>query len=398
MNDRVNGGSGRAKTLQISRTTARFLRDGHPWVRPDRFTRGLDSLRAGDVVTLLDDQGREYGSALADPGSEICARVFHRKPQAVFDPAAAIRRAWERRSALHHDPDTNCYRVVHGEADYLPGLRVERFASVLVVLVYAECVLPFIDAVCTTLQVLMPTATIVVRVHCDDLRRAAVQDRRWDGKPLDPEAIIEGREIGCVYPLRPFSGLATGLYVDQRATRLWLQNQLENKRILNLFAYTGAFSISALKAGAALAIDVDLAAPALQRATDTAVLNGVSERHRTVHQDCRSFLADNNDVFDVIICDPPTAAQGGEGWILRKDYPEVLQRTYRRLAPGGLLVACCNTIGGKPIDVERMAISAAETTQTPVQIVAGPTLGDDIPLLRGFTEGRPYRLVATRRL
>ena len=385
------------RTLTVSRTTVRFLRDGHPWVRPDRFTRGLENLRAGEAVTLVDETGQVHASALADPAAEICARVFHRKPDALFDPAAAVVRAWNRRAALHADPDTDCYRIIHGEADFLPGLRVERYASVLVVLVLAECMKPHVDAVCSALYALMPSATLVVRDHRDDLRCAAVADSRWGGGALDPEAVIEGRECACRYPLRPFSGLATGLYVDQRATRIWLKPQAAGRRVLNLFAYTGAFSINLLVAGAASAVDVDLAAPALARAAEAAVLNGVADRHRIVHQDCRQFLSDSIDAFDCIICDPPTAAQGGAGWILRRDYPEVLRLAMRRLAPGGLLLACCNTLGGKPYALDAAVDDAAQNTGLHLDVVEAPLVGEDIPLLRGFPEGRPFRLVAARR-
>ncbi|MBA2481660.1 MAG: class I SAM-dependent methyltransferase, partial [Planctomycetes bacterium] len=188
----------------------------------------------------------------------------------------------------------------------------------------------------------------------------------------------------------------TGIYVDQRATRAWLRPQAAGKRVLNLFAYTGAFSICALVAGAASAIDVDLAAPALERASETAVLNGVAGRHRTVHGDCREFLRASIDLFDLIVCDPPTAAHGGDGWILRRDYPDVLASALRRLAPGGLLVACCNTLG-KPYQLSDAVIQAAVHAGIAIQPVAAPDLGADIPLLRGFPEGRPYRLVAVRR-
>lgn len=389
---------GTGQILQISRATARFLRDGHPWVRPDRYTRGLERLRAGDAVTLVDEEGRAYGSALVDPQADICARVFHRKPEAAFDAAAAVRRAWERRAALHADPDTDCYRVVHGEADFLPGLRVERYASVLVVLVLAECIAPHVEAVCAALHDLLPAAAILVRDHRDDLRRAPVQDRVWGGGPLDPEALITGRELGCRFPLRPCSGLATGIYVDQRATRAWLRPQVAGRRVLNLFAYTGAFSISLLAAGAASAVDVDLAAPALERAVEAAALNGVADRHRTVHSDCRRFLTGCADLFDVIICDPPTAAQGGDGWVLRRDYPEILRLALKRLAPSGLLLAACNTVGGKPVDLDRFIADASAVADVAVAAVAPPQLADDIPLMKGFPEGRPYRLTAVRRL
>jgi 23S rRNA (cytosine1962-C5)-methyltransferase len=384
--------------VTVSRTTARFLQAGHPWVRPDRFTRGLAGLAAGDAVTLIDERGVPLAAALADPQAEVCARVFHRKPDARFDVAAALTRAWDRRAALHADPATDCYRLVHGEGDFLPGLRVERYGDVLVVLVLAACATPHVPAVCAWLQERLPAAVVVVRDHLDDLRREEVSTRRAGGGGVDPEAVVIARELGVRYPLRPFAGLATGLYVDQRATRTWLRARVAGKRVLNLFAYTGAFSISLLAAGAASAVDSDLSAPALARASEAAALNGVADRHRVLHGDCRALVAQDRDDYDLIICDPPTSAQGGGGWILRRDYPEVLELACKRLAPSGLLVACCNTLGGKPYDLAAAVTAAGVAAGVALVAEAAPPLGEDVPLLSGFPEGRPYRLVAVRRV
>jgi 23S rRNA (cytosine1962-C5)-methyltransferase len=386
------------RTLQVSRTTARFLGEGHPWVRPDRFTRGLETLQAGEPVTLVDDGGRRLASALADPAHEICARVYHRRPDMAFVPGQALTRAWERRASLHDDPETDCYRLVHGEADFLPGLRVERYAGVVVVLVLADCAAPYADEVCRSLQRRMPEAVVVRRDHRDDLRRAEVRTRRHGGGDLDPDSVVIGRELGVRYPLRPFAGLATGIYVDQRATRAWLRPQAAGKRVLNLFAYTGAFSLGLLLAGASSATDVDVAGPALARASEAAVLNGVADRHHVHQGDCRRFLAATPLEFDLVICDPPTSAQGGDGWILRRDYPEVLEAACRRLAPGGLLVACCNTLGGKPFPLPQVAQAAAQAAGIRTAPETAPGLGEDVPLLNGFPEGRPFRLQALRRI
>jgi 23S rRNA (cytosine1962-C5)-methyltransferase len=385
------------RPLQVSRTTARFIADGHPWVRPDRFTRGLENLRAGDQVTLVDEAGRRLASALADPAEEICARVYHRRPDMPFHPAQALGRAWERRASLAQDAGTTCYRVVHGEGDHLPAVRIERYDQVVVVTVLSGCIEPYAEELCRALGDRLPEAIIVRRDHQDDRRREAVTSRRLDGRPLDPDAVVIGSELGVRYPLRPFAGLSTGLYVDQRSTRAWLCQQAAGKRVLNLFSYTGAFSLALLRAGAAQAIDVDLSAPALARAQEGAALNGVADRLLCRHGDCRAIVAGMNDVFDIIVCDPPTAAQGGGGWILRRDYPEILRVALRRLAPGGLLVACCNTVGGKPFDLSGALRDQAGLEGIAITRVDGPSLGDDIPQIDGFPEGRPFRLVAVRR-
>ncbi len=391
-----------ARTLTVSRATAGFIARGHPWVRPDRFTRGLERLSPGDVVDLIDERGVALASALADPAAEVCARVFHRLPGKRFDAAAAIQRAWERRAPLHllatsDDQRTTCYRVVHGEADFLPGLRVERVADVLIVVLMADCVATHLDAICQALHACLPNAIVVVRDHRDDLRVRETSSWRWQGpgirSALDPVETVIGHEFGVPLVVRPYAGLATGIYVDQRPTRAWLRPQARGARVLNLFSYTGLFSISLLQAGAASAVDVDLSAPALAQAGDNARLAGVADRHRTMHGECRKVLSNLNEHFDRIIVDPPTSAHGEGGWILRRDYPEVLSLAWARLAPGGVLLAVCNTVHGKPFGLSEALAAACPGGHA----LPTPALGDDVPQLKGFPEGRPYVLAAVVR-
>jgi len=370
------------RDLGVGRESAGFVQRGHPWIRPDRFTIGLDRLRPGEVVRLVDEHKRPVATALADPGATVCARVV---PDG-WDPAAAARRAWQRRSALHADAATDCYRVVHGEADALPGLRVERLGTCLNAVVTAACILPHLDAALGALAACLPGCTVIVHDHLADLRRAGVRTRAWPEGVVDPGLIVEARELGVTYPLRPAAGLACGIYVDQRATRAWLRRRAAGLSVLNLFAYTGAFSLSLLAAGATSATDVDLSQPSLDRAAEAAARNGLSG-HRIVRRDARSFLAAEQQRFDRVIIDPPTSAQGEDGWVARRDYPELLRLAWPRVTPGGLLLAISNSVG-KPFPL-RETMRAACPSGKPVD---GPDLGEDIPQLPGFPEGRPFRL------
>ncbi len=385
------------RRLTVSRATLRFLRQGHPWVRPDKHTLGLDALDVGEAIELVDEDGAAAASALADPGAPVCARVYSFAPATTFDPIAAFARAWKRRAALHADPATDCYRMVHGEADGLPGLRVERYGAAVVVLIQAACARAAAEAVAAEIAKRLPTAAIAIREHLTDLRREAPSARRFGGGELDTQTAFDVRELGVRLRARPFDGLATGVYVDQRATRAWLRGDVAGKRVLNLFAYTGAFSASLLAAGAREALDVDLSAPALRWAQEHAELNGVAERHRIEHGDCLGFVAAaaaRGETWDIVIIDPPTAAQGAGGWVAARDYPRLLDEAVRLLAPGGRLVACLNTHGAR-FDLERALARAAQLGRCVVE--RGPALGVDLPLMKGFPEGRPYVLATCRR-
>lgn len=344
-------------------------------------------------MTLVDERGQGLASALIDrQHASICARVYHRRPGMAFDVEAAFDRAWQRRAALLADPTTDAYRLVHGEGDFVPGLRVERYGPVVVLVAFAATILPHLPAVAAAVQARLPEAVVVIREHLDDLRRSPVRSSASDGRPLDPQQNVACCELGVPWQAQPFGGLATGLYVDQRPTRAWLRQRCDGARVLNLFAYTGLFSISLLQAGAAAAVDVDLAAPALAVAQAQAQAIGVANRHRVVQADCRAALQADTDEYDIIIIDPPTAARGGSGWVGRRDYPQLLRLILPHLAAGGLVVAISNS-QAKPVDLPRLFREVAPRLQPET----GPSLGEDIPQLRGFPEGRPYRLVAASR-
>lgn len=384
------------RRLQVGRQSAGFLRRGHPWVRRDRFTRGLEGCRSGDAVTLVDEQGQPLASALVDPDNPICARVYHQRPERPFDPVAALERAWERRRSLHDDPATDCYRLVHGEADFLPGLRVEGYADHWVLLFQSQAIWQHRQALVTGLQTLAPAGRLILRQHFDDLRRSEVQSTDRDGRPVDPSLVITGQEDAVRVQLTPHAGLATGIYVDQRGTRRWLRQLAAGRRLLNLFAYTGVFSSACLLAGAEQAVDVDRSGPALQTAAANARCNRVDRRHKVVHDDCLHFLHNCQERFDLVVCDPPTAATGGRGWVSRRDYPALLEALRPRLNTDALVVLCNNTIHRDACDLDRLAERHLPALP-PITADRHPRLAEDIPQLRGFPEGRPYRLTAVGR-
>ena len=282
----------RLPTLQIGRQSAGFIQRGHPWLRRDRFLGSLDGFQAGDSVTLVTDRGERIASALVDPDAadNIIARVYDNRPDRLFDPSAALFRAAEARARLRRDPQTDCFRLVHGEGDFLPGVRVECYGDCAVLLLRCAAACAHTAALVDGLRTILGHDDIIIREQIDDLRRAPVQARHSSGRALVADREITGLEFDQKYVVMPENDLATGIYVDQRGTRAWLRDQIaqwpQPPRVLNLFAYTGVFSTFALSVGAAAATDMDLAAPALAIATTNAARNGFADRHQVLRGDC----------------------------------------------------------------------------------------------------------------
>ncbi len=385
------------KKLIVGRVSADFIKRGHPWVRPDKFTQGLEKLETGEAVTLVDQQGHGIASALIDRHDATCARVYHQRPDRPFQATEAFYRAWEKRAALHADEQTTCYRIVHGEADFLPGLRVERYGNIIVLVLLAPCMQVYLDKLIAAAQNCAPEARLVIKEHTTDIRKEQIRCYDRNRQNCDPNETVIAQECGAFIEVAPFADLATGIYVDQRCTRTWLHNMCAGKSVLNLFAYTGVFSSSLLVAGASQAVDVDLSGPALETAVRNAELNAVSQQHTVVKSDCGSFLKQDNHSYDIIIVDPPTSARGASqakkgNWILRRDYPALLAAASKRLSPHGMIISCCNTLG-KPFPLANNIDKALPDAT----VVSAPQLADDIPQKKGFPEGRPWRMEIRKR-
>ena len=380
------------KQLTIGRQSAGFLQRGHPWVRKDRFTRGLENCKNGEVVTLVDERRKPLASALIDRDHpSICARVFHRSANKQFLLEAAIDRACDLRKRLINDSQTTCFRLIHGEGDFIPGVRVEVLGRWLLVFVRSNAIAPYVKTLANycAKRLDIPRNQVVIRHHVEDERKRVSAASLLDGSPIDETAQTQCLECGVPIALEPAARLASGIYVDQRGTREWLHQRCADKRVLNLFAYTGLFSTSCLVHGASSALSIDLSSPALALADRNAQLANVDDRHQSIHQDCISFCQKDRGTYDIIICDPPTAAQGAGGWLTRRDYPKLMTAIRKRLSPSGMVVACCNTLG-KPYDLKKCMEQAGLNTKAPKD---GPQLAIDIPQLRGFSEGRPFEII-----
>jgi len=375
----------------VGAATARALQSGHPWVIADRDTGSTRQLRAGQRIHVVGPDRRPLGTAIADPGSRIVARVIG-PPNTPFSPRALARQALERRAPLLDDGATDVLRLVHGEADGLPALHVDRYGQALVALRHAPAADVYCEEVYRELMAATGAGILWEKDHYQDLRKEPVKGRLIKGDATaETEVIVHER--GLRFRTRPFGGLATGFYADQRTNRELLARRGPFPRVLNLFGYTGAFSVATLAAGAEHVTDVDLAGPALRIARGNVQLNDLpEERYRYHRGDAVKFVRRGAEAsFDLVIIDPPTAAKGATGWSSRKRYDQLLSDAIRLLAPGGTVLACLNDRRARPGQLRRSVREQARERGRRVAdlLDAPPSL--DFPELAGFPESRSFQ-------
>jgi len=404
--------------LAVSHATALALRRGHPWILADTETSDTGRQRPGTLVEVRSVRGERGGLARIEGRGKIAARIWTRAAQRgeVASVEARVAGALARRRGLLESGETDALRLIHGEADGLPGLAVDRLGPLLRVLVTGRACEPIVErALNAVLQQLAgalgPDPPVVRVVHlaappAGRLRGVEIVRGTLAGVESD-DARIRVRERGLSFWVDPGAGdpyrprPATGLFLDQRENRALIARAAEGGRWLNLFCHTGAFSAAALAGGAREVVSVDLSAPYLRWLEANLALNGLEGApHRCVRMDARRYLEhlDAGEAFDGIIFDPPTAARAGRRfWSVRREEGTLLDACLRRLRPGGILLACRNDRGSRG-SLRPLVRTVADAAGVALASVAEAPPAADFPRLAAFPEGDAFEgAIATRK-
>ena len=396
----------KSAVLHVSAATIKAIRKGHPWVLTDTETGDAEQYQSGTVVRLEDSKGRRGGYVLTEGRGRVAARLWQsqgdEKPDSI--EARVAKALSKRRDLLANLDETNSFRLIHGEADGLPGLHIDLLGATLRLLVTSRCALGTKDralnAVRGQLAGIVPTdGPVVQTAHlsaCPDGElRATTLLSGSASEPYKREVRERGLsyavDLGLDEPYRSRPGI--GLFIDQRANRDRMARVAEGGRWLNLFCHTGAFSVAALAAGASEVISVDLSQPYLDWLEENLKLNGQENAaHTSVRKDVRRYLAqlEPDDRFDGVIVDPPTAATAGKSfWSVKRDGAGLIRDVLLRLRPGGYMLACRNDRGSRSRLLETVKREADDLGIVLRRAENAPP-GPDFPRLKGFPEGDAF--------
>lgn len=328
------------------KSNARAIRHGAPWVYDnelviDRRTRGLTP---GSIVVLEDAERAPMALVAVNPNSRIFARVLDRDLSAVIDRdwlVARLARAQEMRARLFDAP---YYRLIHAEADGLPGVVIDRFGDAAVIQPNAAWADVLLDDLAQALVQVTGVTTV--------LKNAGGRARSLEGLDEDsavlvgqaPDAPVAVPMNGATYMADLTGGQKTGLFYDQRPNHAFAARLAQGARVLDVFSHVGGFALASLAAGADHALAVDGSDPALALAREGAQAGGVSDRFETRKGDAfdvMAALAEEGTQFDLVICDPPAFApskQALEAGL--RAYERVARLAAGLVAPGGYLGLC----------------------------------------------------------
>ena len=386
--------------LVVSEKTLEVMEGGHPWALADNKTGPRQHLPVGEVVRLRGSRGGSGPFALLEHG-EYAARFWSEADDDdALDFEAEIRfrvdEALQLRAELIRDShETDLFRLIHGEADGLPGVYVDRVGPLIRATIYGACGRRLKPTVYEALTEHDPNMMILEVEHIRDVREAGELPRAkvaHRGRSFLPEGERSvGLEDGLRYWCEAWEGIDVGFFADQRKNRRALvAHAATGQRWLNLFGHTGAFSV-ALAAQGARVTNVDVSARYLTWTADNFALNGLdADLDVGVAEDARAFVARTEETYHGIIIDPPTAAQGkGSFWSIRRDYEDLLTRCFELLEPGGVLLACKNDRKQRGGLIKTVR-AAAQAAGVGLASVIPATPGVDYPSLEGFPEGDPF--------
>ena len=330
----------------MPKANARAIRHGAPWVYANELVtdRRTKKLEPGTLARLEDAERRPMGLVAVNPLSKIIARMLDTDGDATIDQAwfeTRIARALALRSRLYDDP---FYRLVHAEADGLPGVVIDRFGDTCVVQPNAAWAERLLEPLCDALQAVTGVGTILKNAGGRTRTLEGLDDVSATLRGSAPDAPVPVPMNGATYMADLTGGQKTGLFYDQRPNHAFAAALSRDARVLDVFSHVGGFSLAALAGGAAHALAVDGSAPALELAAEGATRMGMADRFETRQGDAfdtLAALADEGAQFDVVICDPPAFAPSKNALDAGlRAYERIARLAAPLVAENGILVLC----------------------------------------------------------
>ena len=378
-----------ASTLYLKADRDGPVKRRHPWVMSGSVSHVTNDPQPGDTVLVVSASGDEMGVASYSPFSTIRARMWSFDPATIVDEgfvADLVTRSVERREWFPGLESTA--RLIFGDADGLPGLVVDRYGDVVVMQITTVGVEKWRDVIADILFALPGVKCVYERSDGDDRKREGLDERVGVVRGVLP-AEVYARENGFTFAVDVESGHKTGFYIDQRNARMLIPQLSIGARVLNVFGYTGSFSVIANRSGATSVTTIDSSAPSLELTRLNARLNDTEPGELIVGDAGEQLrrLRDRRAEFDLIILDPPKFAPTQKNLDrASRAYKDVNLLGAKLLAPGGrLLTFSCS--GAVSIDLfQKIVAGAALDAKRSMSIVQRLGQPVDHPVLLSYPE------------
>jgi 23S rRNA (cytosine1962-C5)-methyltransferase len=364
----------------------------HPWIFSGAIRKIAGSPSEGDVVEVFSDQQEYLATGHYQVGS-IAVRIFsfvQVEPDLAFW-SAKIEQAYRlrRQLGLAGNPQTNVYRLVNGEGDELPGLIIDYYNGIAAMQMHSIGMYRIRDQFVEILRQLYGNQLVSVYDKSESTIPVKAGLEVKNGFLFGSHHIAAITENGCDFTVDVKEGQKTGFYIDQRDNRNLLSAYCNGKKVLNVFCYTGGFSVYAARNHASLVHSVDSSAPAVGLTDKHITLNEIpSGIHQSFCTDAFTYLRDISDQYDLIILDPPAFAKHQDA--LRnalQAYKRINQAAIEKIRPGGILFTfSCSQVVSRE-NFRKSVFAAAANARRSVAILHQLTQPPDHPVSIFHPEG-----------
>lgn len=334
--------------VTLKKGEGRTVKAGGAWIFDNEIATMIGSFEDGDIVVVHDFDGYPLGKGFINRNSKIRIRMMTRRADTEVDEAfirMRVQNAWDYRKKT---VDTGCCRVIFGEADFLPGIVVDKFSDVLVVESLALGIDRLKGTIIGALKDVMAADGVTIRGVYErsdaKVREQEGMERRkgFIGEEFDTNVQIE--ENGVKYIVDVMNGQKTGFFLDQKYNRQAIRRLCKGAKVLDCFTHTGSFALNAGQAGAASVLGVDASQLGVDQAEENARLNGLEDRVKFVCRDVFELLPEleqKGEKFDVVILDPPAFTKSRNSVKNAvKGYREINLRGMKLVKDGGYLATC----------------------------------------------------------
>ena len=379
-------------SVKLKKGEGRTIKKGGLWIFDNEIAEENIKTENGDLVDVFDFDGYFLGNGFINNNSHIRVRMLTRRQRIGQDITLdelisyRVKSAWEYRKTV---TDTSSCRLIFGEADFLPGIVIDKFDDVLVVESLALGIDrlkgKIIEAVKKTLQ----NDDIIIRGVYERsdakvrLQEGLARSKGFIGEEFDTKVLIT--ENGVKYYVDICEGQKTGFFLDQKYNRLAVSKICKDKEVLDCFTHTGSFALNAVNGGAAHVTAVDISDLGIAQARENAVLNGFESKMDFVVSDVFDYLPKMSEMgkkFDVVILDPPAFTKSRESVKnASKGYKEINLRAMKLIRDGGFLATCsCSHFMTEELFFEAVK-AAAKDAHKRIRQVEYRTQGPDHPVL-----------------
>lgn len=379
--------------VTLKKGEGRLLKSGGMWIFDNEIDTVMGNFENGDIVLVHDFDGYPMGRGFINTNSKITVRLMTRDENVDINEELLekrVRDAWEYRKKV---VDTGCCRLIFAEADFLPGIVVDKFSDVLVVQSLALGIDRFKETIVELLRKVLAEDGITIRGVYE---RSDVKVRKQEGMEMvkgfiGPEfpTLVQIEENGVKYEVDVKDGQKTGFFLDQKFNRLAAGSIARGRHVLDCFTHTGAFALNAARGGAASVTAVDISAEAVAMVKHNAECNHLEIE--AVEADVFEYLTEfdrtHNHTYDYIILDPPAFTKSRQTvHEAFRGYKEINYRAMKILPRGGYLATCsCSHFMGEELFIKMLKEAARDAGVTLKQIESRQQAPDH-PILMSVPE------------